>query len=49
MFAAEKATRFGEQEEAVASLREALRHFPDADDKRHEAIKRRLSNLAGRR
>jgi pSer/pThr/pTyr-binding forkhead associated (FHA) protein len=49
LFAAEKAIRFGERDAAVASLREALRYFPEASDKRHDLIKRRLTNLVGRR
>ena len=45
VFAAEKAARFGETEEALESLRQLLEYFPNQDDARHREIKERLQAL----
>jgi hypothetical protein len=45
VFAAEKALRFGDVEQAVQVLRELLRYFPEPADPRHAQAKARLSDL----
>ncbi len=45
MFAAEKAGRFGDHEQAAQVLRELLRYFPETSDPRHAQAKSRLSEL----
>ncbi len=47
VFAAEKAQRFGNEDEAAQLLRELMRYFPDSTDTRHKQAKARLNSLTG--